>query len=307
MIHINKILVPMDFSVASNRALLYGFVLAAQFKAKLVATHIVPQSSALAYAFPIEASAIEQDQFVHATKELQNLLSQVHGSNVESEAFTKIGEVDAELLRIVADQSVDLVVMGTHGRRYAGRWFLGSVTERMLRKLPVPLVTVCRVDDGKHLLKPRLASLRRILYAADAPEPSPAFDYAFELAQRTEATLTVIHVVEYLNLSYTVEAHVTNEAGERVKEMHRRFDEFFLRTDPDGTAVEVIIRDGKPYKQILDIAEERDMDLIVLNMHSKGVLERAFLGSTAERVVRLAEIPVLSVPATTFAAEKALS
>lgn len=208
---------------------------------------------------------------------------------------------------VFADHSIDLVVMGTHGRRYAERWFLGSVTERMLRKLPVPVVTVCRVNDGKHLLKPRLASLRRILYAADAAEPSPAFDYALELAQRTEAKLTVLHFVEYLNLSYTVEARVTNEAEERVKEIQRRFDEFLSRTNPIGTSVEMIVRHGKPYKQILDIAEERDMDLIVLNMHSKGVLERAFLGSTAERVVRLAEIPVFSVPATTFVAEKGSS
>jgi nucleotide-binding universal stress UspA family protein len=60
--------------------------------------------------------------------------------------------------------------------------------------------------------------------------------------------------------------------------------------------VEALVLEGKPFSRILEFAQSRDMDLIVLNLQSKGILERAFLGSTAERVVRLAQIPVLSIP-----------
>jgi nucleotide-binding universal stress UspA family protein len=60
--------------------------------------------------------------------------------------------------------------------------------------------------------------------------------------------------------------------------------------------IEVAILEGKPYEQILRFADDHGIDIIVLNLQSKGILERAFLGSTAERVVRLAHMPVLSVP-----------
>jgi nucleotide-binding universal stress UspA family protein len=295
MIHITKILVPVDFSDASKKALVYGFI-PARFKAKLVAAHIVPESAALAYAFPAEAFAIEGSQLAQATKELRDLLSRDYVTTIETEAITQIGRIDKALLRIVKDHSIDLVVMGTHGRGYAGRWFLGSVTERMLRKVPVPVVTVSRVEDGKHLLKPSLATIKNILYAADAPEPSPALDYAIELAGRSGVKLTILHVVEFLNPLYAG-AQITSEAEDRVNQMRHRFDEFLSPLRSQGLPIETIVREGKPYKEILRIAEDRGVDLIVLNMHSKGVLERAFLGSTAERVVRLADTPVLSVPA----------
>ena len=54
--------------------------------------------------------------------------------------------------------------------------------------------------------------------------------------------------------------------------------------------------DGKPFRKIVEIAEERGMDIIVSNLQSKSMPERALLGSTAERVVRLARTPVLGVP-----------
>lgn len=54
--------------------------------------------------------------------------------------------------------------------------------------------------------------------------------------------------------------------------------------------------EGKPFEKLLKIANEQHIDIIVINLQSKTMLERAFLGSTAERVVRLAHIPVLSIP-----------
>jgi nucleotide-binding universal stress UspA family protein len=297
MIQITRILVPIDFSEASKKALVYGFILAARFKAKLVAAHIVPESSALAYAFPVEAAFIEQEQFAEATKQLKTLLSQGPGSAMETEAITKIGHIDNELISIVRNHSIDLVVMGTHGRRHPVRWFMGSVTERMLRKVPVPVVTVSRIDDGRHLVNPRLAGFHHILYAADSPEPGPALDYAMEFAGRFGAKLTVLHVVEPLDSLHAAGAILSSVVADRVNEMHRRFEEFLSRVNLRGLQIETMIRTGKAYSEIVNIAEDLSMDLIVLNMHRKGVVERASLGSTAERVVRISGVPVLSIPA----------
>src|SRR5689334_20240741 len=106
MIHISKILVPVDFSDASQKALVYGLILAARFKAKLVAAHIVPESSTLAYAFPAKAFAIEGRQLTQATKELQDLLSRDYVTTIETDAITQIGRIDQALLGIVKDHSI---------------------------------------------------------------------------------------------------------------------------------------------------------------------------------------------------------
>jgi len=304
MIDVTKILVPMDFSEPSKKALAFGITLARQFKAKLIVAHIVPESSALSYAFPIETFAIEQNQYKKATEELHGLLPPDRASALDLQTISRVGQIDGELLGIVKDESIDLVVIGTHGRGYAGRWFLGSVTERILRKVPVPVLTVSHVENGEPALESGLRTIKRILYAADLPQTSPGMDYALELSQRTGAALTVVHVVEYLNLMYGVAAHITNETAERIDETRRRFDEFLSRENAEGIPIETVIVDGKPYEQILKVATDRDMDMIVLNMHSKGIIERAFLGSTAERVVRLAHVPVLSVPEASAAFQR---
>lgn len=304
MIDITTILVPVDFSEPSKKALAYGASLATQFNAKLIVAHVVPESSALTYAFPTESFAIEQTQYEKAKEELRGLLPPDRANAVDLQTIARIGQIDGELLGIVKDESIDLVVMGTHGRGYAGRWFLGSITERMLRKVPVPVVTVSHVEDGKHRLDSGLTTIQRILYAADVPEPSPGMDYAFELAQRSGAALTIVHVTEFLSLPYGAGAHITDEATEFMNEMRRRFDEFLSRENPQGIGIETVVCKGQPYREILNVAEDRSIDLIVLNMHSKGVIERAFLGSTAERVVRLAHIPVLSVPSSAFALQR---
>jgi nucleotide-binding universal stress UspA family protein len=66
-----------------------------------------------------------------------------------------------------------------------------------------------------------------------------------------------------------------------------------------GLPLRTEIGDGTPYRRILKYAEETSADLLVINLQSSGLLEREFLGSTAERVIRSSRIPVLSIPCAT--------
>jgi nucleotide-binding universal stress UspA family protein len=68
------------------------------------------------------------------------------------------------------------------------------------------------------------------------------------------------------------------------------------QTNSSGLHIESVVAEGKPYQKILQYVDQHDVDLIVLNLQGKSLMERAALGSTAERVVRLANVPVLSVP-----------
>src|SRR5688572_860504 len=127
MIHIKKIMVPVDFSATSKNAVNYGLSLALQFDAALILAHIVPY----------DATAYQE-----AKAQLLELIPDAYRERLNFEIVVKGGSVRPEILALADDRDVDLVVMGTHGRAYFERMLLGSVTERMLRKVNVPVLTV---------------------------------------------------------------------------------------------------------------------------------------------------------------------
>ena len=300
MISIKKILVPVDFSEPSKKAVTYGLTLAKQFNARLILAHIVPASSALPYAFPLETFEIERNQEQTARREIQQLVPAEYKEECEIRTIVKTGSIDSELLGIVRTEAVDLVIMGTHGRRRFSDWFIGSVTERLLRKVPVPLLTVSHVDPEKHTVG--LVALKRILYATDRFESSSAgLVYAIDLARRAGAHLTVMHAVYYADQALWAPAGIPDFDNERLRlsrEIRKKIDNVFAQEHLQELPIDIVVDEGKPFEKILQIAKEIDVDIIVLNLQSKGTLERALLGATAERVVRLAPIPVLSIPST---------
>jgi nucleotide-binding universal stress UspA family protein len=296
MISLKKILVPLDFSEPSNKAVTYGLALAEQFDAKLILAHIVSESTALLYAFPTELPEVEKEQYARAKQAINKLVPVERAARLNLQTIVKIGKIEAELLGIVKDEAVDLVVLGTHGRRQMGRWFIGSITEHMLRKVPVPVLTVSHVEPEKHAIG--LVSLKRILYATDLSESSGAgLHYAIELARAGQAQLTVLHAVDDEDRTLWGPAWVAHfDRAKLLDERRGKLDELVAREKPPEMQVERLVVEGKPFRKIIEVAENSGMDIVVLNLQSKSLLERALLGSTAERVVRLARVPVLSVP-----------
>jgi nucleotide-binding universal stress UspA family protein len=144
-----------------------------------------------------------------------------------------------------------------------------------------------------------LVRLKRILYATDLCESSPAgMKYAIDFARRAGAQLTVVHALYYADAKLWAPCGLPDFEAERlriIEEMRRKVAELAVE-DKKEMPIEMLVVEGKPFERILGIAEERGVDLIVLNLQSKSRFERAFIGSTAERIVRLSPIPVLSIP-----------
>jgi nucleotide-binding universal stress UspA family protein len=297
MIQFKKILVPTDFSEPSKKAMTYGLTLSVQFNARVIVAHIVPESSALTYAFPTETFDIEREQDQKARREIAGLVPPEYANQFDVQTVVKVGNIEKALLDLVNDEGVDLVVMGTHGRNYLGRWFLGSVTERMLRKIHVPILTVSHVDTDEH--KIALVAIKRVLYATDLDEASQSgLKYAIELARAAGAQLTVTHVVDHLDrmLGPALVARLQGERAKLVQELKERVINLVAEEKNPSVAIDTLVVEGKPFEKLLEIASDRQVDIIVINLQSKTMLERAFLGSTAERVVRLAPVPVFSIP-----------
>jgi nucleotide-binding universal stress UspA family protein len=278
MISLKNILVPTDFSDSSKKALAYGLTLAGAFNSNLILVHVAPEPSAT------------------LTRDIEALLPADYNAPSNLRTIIKTGNVEDELLMMVKNEAIDMVVMGTHSRRLPERWFLGSVTEHILRKVPVPVLTVSGVDPTKD--SRGFVALKNILYATDLSESSRiGMEYAIELARKAAASLAVLHVIDNEDRMLWGPAILTDiDRPKIVEEFRLKLHEFVSEERVPDVAMEGFIAEGKPFSKIIEFADERNVDIIVLNMQSKGVLDRVILGSTAERVVRLARVPVLSVP-----------
>ena len=294
----SKILIPVDFSSHSLKAARYGALFAQRLSAKAILAHVVPSAKALPYSFPMSGKDVEQSQREAADIELRKLTSEVYGTRTDVDIIITIGDIHEQLLMIAEDEKADLIIMGTQGRRRLGRWFLGSVTERLLRRVRVPIMTVSHLDEAESVAVPTV--VKHILYATDLSDQSPAAaSLAVELCRATAARLTVLNVLEYQDFILWGGALVQFSEADRttiVQDTKTQLDNLARGVNAEGLDVETVVAEGKPYQKILQYAEQHGVNLIVLNLQGKSLIERAALGSTAERVVRLANVPVLSVP-----------
>jgi nucleotide-binding universal stress UspA family protein len=144
-----------------------------------------------------------------------------------------------------------------------------------------------------------MLAINNILVATDFGEASDsALDYGRELATRFGAALHVLHVVEEIAAAFGVESYsaFVPEMQEEIETAaRRRLHELTVDSDGSGPRTISAIRTGPPVYAIVDYARQHGIDLIVLGTHGRGALAHLVMGSVAERVVRLAPCPVLTV------------
>lgn len=301
MVEFSRILWPVDFSEQARHALRYAVSIARWYESAITALH-VHSGHRLAENVPefamVEYDVLTPTQEKRLSSELQKFIEQDGPIDVPLQVVVASGDITFEILKQAAAMPADLVVMGTHGRSGFEQLVLGSVTEKLLRKAPCPVMSVPPRDPAEDTASTPL--FKRILCPVDFSESSMrALHYAMSLAQEADAHLIVLHVQEFLE-----------SAGERVRfpivdleEYRRRYEqdsrERLERAIPETVRaycrVETLFTVGRAYREILRIAEERHAELLVMGVRGQGTLERLFFGSTTNHVVRQASCPVLTL------------
>ena len=194
------------------------------------------------------------------------------------------------ILGFAEAQAVNLIVMGTHGLRGIDHLTLGSVTEKVLRKARCPVLAIRKpahdlVTPGE---EPDLIHLHRILYCTDFSDYSEkAFDHAVSLAAEYKAELTLLHVLEGIADS----ADIENEIAKVMESLEKRISPETRKS----CMTKAVVRIGKAYQQIIELALESQIDLIIMGVRGRHALDLAVFGSTTYRVVQLGPCPVLVV------------
>jgi universal stress protein A len=140
-------------------------------------------------------------------------------------------------------------------------------------------------------------TFRHILVATDFSESAQrALELAIEMAGKFEADLTLLHCWEAPSYSYGGGLYVPVDLITPIeKGAVRALAEALIELKKRVPAAKSMLRSGSPWEEILAAARELPADLIVVGTHGRRGLNRMLLGSVAEKIVRMAEVPVLSV------------
>lgn len=293
MIDIKRILCPIDFSPGSEHALAHAAALARWYESRLTVLHVseiflVP-AVLPGNPSPVIGPYISREAIVGG---LERFTEPLKESGIPFDIEIEEGTAAHTIIDAATRAGADLLVMGTHGRGGVEKVLLGSVTEKVLRRSPCPLLVV----PPATAVEPPPVHLERILCPVDFGPPSmKALKYALSLAQESDATITVLHVLEPVPdnaVRPEMLIEFLNERETRARETLRAAIPVEAR---DWCHPVEVTGSGKPYKEILRVAHETAASLIVMGVAERGVLDRMFFGSTTNHVVRHAECPVLTL------------
>lgn len=260
-----KVLVPYDGAELSEQAAITAIELLAQHRLDILVLRVVP----------------DQTHVAEARASLEAAAARIGESPAAVTPILAIGS-PAELIVECADQhGADLIAMSTHGRSTLVRMFVGSVTDRVIRTSPVPVLVLHPPSMSIDRLTPPTGRKLRVL----APYDGSRFA---EEAIQMAASLLRPELIEISLLTVLTMSTLQPTATELIEQLVAR-----LRERGVTTSAQIVRGDVVP--QITQIATDGAYDLIVMSTHGHGLLTRALVGSATDAVVREAAVPVLVI------------
>lgn len=299
MITLKKILFPTDFSDSADQALCHAARLAEKFCSELVMLHVIIMFEAdphhPGHTFPALDECYDSMEKT-ASHRMQGCLEKSACENIK---ITKINirgfSAAGRILEYAQENKVDLIALGTHGRTAITHLLLGSVAEKVVQYAPCPVLTVGPDEGGGT----NGAAYEHILVPVDFSDPCRnAMRYAVALGKLYHAHLDVLHVIDNWTSAVfyqTWKKSMVDLLPDIQAECHEAMDEFLGGFDLAGLSVAKNIVQGKAHSEIVEWAEKKKTDLIVIATRGLGGVDHLLLGSTAEKVIRRAPCPVLSV------------
>jgi nucleotide-binding universal stress UspA family protein len=298
MFNIHRILCPVDLSDASRHALDHACALAGWYSATVTVLHV---HTPVYLPVPGPAITAVAGNTALSEPDVDRLRAQVHAFVADAgrgdypyDLVIDSGSPSNRILQYASTMPADLVVLGTHGLSGFEHMMVGSVTEKVLRKSTCPVLTVPPRAHATSQLP-----FKRLLCPVDFSDASVlASKTALTLAAESEAKLVFMHVLEGPeddeargSRSFSVPEY------RRLREQKAGAELAALVPADAGRWCEPAgrIAHGKPYREILRLAEEESIDLIVMGVHGRNPIDLALFGSTTNHVVRRARCPVLTV------------
>jgi len=295
---IRRILCPVDLSDESAHAIEHALAVARRYKSTITALHIrnplVIPATDMTLVGPAIPPMLTEDDIREASDEVAACFDRTPGghADVPINVLVESGPPARRILERTKWLDADLMVIGTHGHSGFQHLVLGSVTEKVLRQAECPVLTIPpRARTTSNL------PFKRILCPIDFSDSSlSALDFALSLAREGDASLTILHVLEFPDWPPTHQPVPTLEYRQVAEhDVTTKLAQLVPDTDRARCHPTTRLGDGKAYWEILGIATEMRADLIVMGVHGRNPLDLMLFGSTTNQVVRRATCPVLTV------------
>jgi len=300
MFRINRVLYPTDFSKCASHALPQALNMAKEYGAELHLLHALVLHEGdpgnAAHRLP-DMEELYQVLEENAETQMRSAVEE-HGSEGFSVKRAQVRSISAPgaILDYATENDIDLIVLGTHGRRGLRRLLLGSVAEEVIRLAPCPVLTVPeRADTVSTSL------VQKIVVPVDFSEYATlALTYAKELATVHAAEMHLLHIVDEI-VYPDFYPPITPSGGSitdelRVQSLERLRSLLSGLPGPESEA-EIHVRAGRAAPAIADFVQEQAADLIVIASHGLTGLSHILLGSVTEQLIRRASCSVFTVKA----------
>lgn len=301
LLPIRTILVPIDLSEESYRALEFALPLAKRFDATVHAVHV--------YEGAQQLSSIATGPVLFSDTEIARRIA-IEGERrcgtgqKRSKYHIRSGKPFREIVAAAEELKADLIVIATHGNGGLKHLMLGSTAEKTVRYAPCPVLVVRQAARGPIKTAMEGIVLEKILVPVDFSEcAKEGARYASAFATKVGADLLL------MNVTYTPDFtasdwNVIPPEGPQLIERARlaaedKLDELVNFLPLTGISAETEVAVGTPIEKLIERTKQPDVDLVIMSSHGYTGLQHVFLGSLAEQLVRQAQCPVLVVPSHT--------
>lgn len=289
-----KIAVPVDGSSFAEFAVPYGVEIARRSNGNVELVMVHDPLPPFAFGeWDHDPQPWEEDYLQTLTGRVRSLL------DGRVSHVLRVGDVSGELETHLEESAPELVVMATHGRGPVSRFWLGSVADHLVRHLSRPLLLV-RPEEGQEPGEPDTIDLRRAVIPLDGSEAAEnVLDPALRLIDLFGSEIVLVRVVPTPPPFASTYLPDTAEIDRKLLDEHREEAGTYLekaaeRLRAEGRTVEIDVRVAPhPATAIRKAAEEHGADLVALATHGRGKVERAVLGSVADKVIRSGTRPTL--------------
>lgn len=289
---LRRIIVPLDGSAFAETAIPAAAALARgrHGHLELVMVHSPALSG------PSPTAALAQDARIRAFEEayvIQKARSTADAADGPVASSVLDGPVAPTLIEHVRSRKADLVVMTTHGRTGLSRFFLGSVADRLVRELHCPVLLLA--PESPQVPEPGTAA--RVLIPLDGSALAASILGRAAAVLPPDAALELVRVVILPGMPLPPEAASALPSellDEELSIAAHYLEDVAATLRARGRVVHTrVLTHWNPAAAIADYAEERHCDLIALATRGESGLQRALLGSVADKIIRSARLPVL--------------
>lgn len=274
------ILIPTDFSDASQRALEYAESIARQYGSHLLLAHVNAPVNVI--ALPENVWTDQRRAQEQIEQQLDQMGAELRSNGFRAETVSVTGLVADELLSLATKERADLIVVGTHGRSGVDRFLLGSEAETLLRRAVCPVFVV---GPGALAAGDEAWSPKEVVCASSLDlKTAPVAAYAYRLACQYHAEFTLFHVEDPAMSEGQnwpeFEKALTQILSDKPGQMHSLWTEFSEKT----TGLSIV-----------DFARERHSDLMIIGAHSASAAASHLLRGIGPQVFAEAPCPVMTL------------